>query len=142
MDHRARRHSEFLATPVAEPILALEWSNASKLRMLLTGGDRLHTWPAQTLPFAVVNNYGPTQNAVVSTSGLLDRDGGTPGTAPSIGRPISNVGTYIVDQRGEPVPVGVTGELWVGGESLARCYLHRPELSAELFVPDPIDGDS
>jgi len=96
----------FVPTPVAEPMLALEWSNTSKLRMLLTGGDRLHTSPARKLPFAVVNNYGPTENAVVSTSGLIDRDGGAPGTAPTIGRPISNVGIYIVDDRGEPVPVG------------------------------------
>jgi amino acid adenylation domain-containing protein len=131
----------FVPTPVAEPMLALEWSAATKLRTLLTGGDRLHTWPASSLPFTVVNNYGPTENAVVSTSGMINRNGGT-GTAPSLGRPISNVGIYIVDHRGEPVPLGVTGELWVGGDSLARCYLHRPELSAELFVPDGLSGEA
>ncbi|HEY6804818.1 MAG TPA: amino acid adenylation domain-containing protein [Pyrinomonadaceae bacterium] len=130
----------FVPTPVAEPILALDWSNESKLRMLLTGGDRLHTWPARTLPFTVVNNYGPTENTVVSTSGLLDNDDRAPGIAPTIGRPISNVEIYIVDQRGESVPVGVTGELLVGGGSLARGYLHSPELSAELFVPDGLSG--
>ncbi len=130
----------FVPTPVAELMLALEWSSETKLRTLLTGGDRLHTWPASSLPFAVVNNYGPTENAVVSTSGLVSREGGPPGTAPTLGRPISNVGIYIVDQRGEPVPVGVIGELWVGGDSLARGYLNRPELSAELFVPDALSG--
>jgi amino acid adenylation domain-containing protein len=130
----------FVPTPVAEPMLALEWSSETKLRTLLTGGDRLHTWPAPSLPFAVVNNYGPTENAVVSTSGLISREGGAPGTAPTLGRPIGNVGIYIVDQRGEPVPVGVTGELWVGGDSQARCYLNRPGLSAELFVPDALSG--
>jgi len=130
----------FVPTPVAEPMLALEWSSETKLRTLLTGGDRLHTWPGPSLPFKVVNNYGPTENAVVSTSGVVRREGGVPGTAPTLGRPIGNVGIYIVDQRGEPVPVGVIGELWVGGDSLARCYLNRPELSAELFVPDGLSG--
>ncbi|HKS08829.1 MAG TPA: amino acid adenylation domain-containing protein [Pyrinomonadaceae bacterium] len=130
----------FVPTPVAEPMLALEWSFETKLRTLLTGGDRLHTWPTASFPFAVVNNYGPTENAVVSTSGLVGREGGAPGTAPTLGRPIGNVGIYIVDQRGEPVPVGVTGELWVGGDSQARCYLNRPGLSAEMFVPDALSG--
>ena len=120
----------------------LDWPAETKLRLLLTGGDRLHTWPASSLPFAVVNNYGPTENAVVSTSGLINRDGGAPGTAPTLGRPISNVGIYIVDQRGEPVPVGVSGELWVGGDSLARGDSNRPELSAELFVPDGLSGNA
>jgi non-ribosomal peptide synthetase component F/acyl carrier protein len=123
-------------------MLALDWPAETKLRLLLTGGDRLHTWPQSSLPFAVVNNYGPTENAVVSTSGLISRDGGAPGTAPTLGRPISNVGIYIVDQRGEPVPVSVIGELWVGGDSLARGYLNRPELSAELFVPDGLSGSA
>jgi non-ribosomal peptide synthetase component F len=130
----------FVPTPVAEPMLTLEWSSETRLRTLLTGGDRLHTWPASSLLFAVVNNYGPTENAVVSTSGLVSDNGAAPGMAPTLGRPISNVGIYIVDQRGEPVPVGVTGELWVGGDSVARCYLNRPELSAELFVPDALSG--
>jgi amino acid adenylation domain-containing protein len=130
----------FVPTPVAEPMLTLDWSAQSRLRTLLTGGDRLHTWPSSSLSFAVINNYGPTENAVVSTSGLVSREGG--GTAPSLGKPISNVRVYIVDQRGEPVPVGVAGELWVGGDSLARGYLQRPDLTAELFVPDAFSGDS
>lgn len=125
----------FVPTPVAEPMLALEWSSKTKLRTLLTGGDGLHTWTTSSLPFAVVNNLGPTKNAVVSTSGLVRREGGAPGTASTLGRSISNVGIYIVDQRGEPVPVGVIGELWVGGDSLARGYLNRPELSAEMLCP-------
>jgi amino acid adenylation domain-containing protein len=130
----------FVPTPVAEPMLGLEWREQIKLRALLTGGDRLHTWPSTTLPFEVVNNYGPTENTVVSTSGLVSRNGGAAGTAPTLGRPISNVRVYIVDQRGEPVPVGVAGELWVGGESLARGYLRGPELTAETFVPDALSG--
>jgi amino acid adenylation domain-containing protein len=130
----------FVPTPVAEPMLALEWSEHSRLRMLLTGGDRLHTWPSSSLPFAVINNYGPTENAVVSTSCSCSLE--RTATAPPLGRPISNVKVYILDQRGEPVPIGAVGELWVSGKSLARGYLQRPELTAELFVPDGFSGES
>lgn len=130
----------FVPTPVAEPMLSLEWRRPAKLRALLTGGDRLHTWPPSSLPFEVVNNYGPTENAVVSTSGLIRGEGGATGTAPALGRPIRNVSVYILDGRGKPVPVGVAGELWVGGDSLSRGYLNRPEMTAERFVPDALSG--
>ena len=130
----------FVPTPVAEPMLGLEWPGPSKLRKLLTGGDRLHAWPSASLPFEVVNNYGPTENTVVSTSGLVSSGEGAAGKAPALGRPISNVKVYLVDGRGEPVAVGVAGELWVGGGSLARGYLNRAEMTAELFVPDGLSG--
>ncbi|HEY2963825.1 MAG TPA: amino acid adenylation domain-containing protein [Pyrinomonadaceae bacterium] len=132
----------FVPTPVAEPILNLEWSAQTRLRALLTGGDRLNTWPPESLPFELVNNYGPTENTVVATSGMVARGNETERAAPALGRPISNVWVYIVDQRGEPVPAGVAGELWVGGESLARGYLQRPELTAESFIPDPFSGEA
>jgi amino acid adenylation domain-containing protein len=128
----------FVPTPIAEPMLGLEWSQQTKLRTLLTGGDRLHAWPTPSLPFAVVNNYGPTENAVVTTSGLINATAFTTGTAPALGKPIDNVRVFLLDQRGAPVPAGVTGELYTGGESLARGYLHRPELTAESFVPDAL----
>jgi amino acid adenylation domain-containing protein len=130
----------FVPTPVAEPMLALNWSAQTRLRTLLTGGDRLHTWPSSSLTFDVINNYGPTENAVVSTSCSVSRVGTA--TAPPLGRPISNVRVYVVDPRGEPAPVGVAGELWVGGDSLAKGYLHRPDLTAELFLPDGFSGES
>ena len=132
----------FVPTPVAEPMLGLEWSKQTNLRTLLTGGDRLHAWPPSSLPFAVVNNYGPTENAVVSTSGLLDVATATAATLPTLGKPIDNVRLFILDQRGAPVPVGVTGEIYVGGESLARGYLKRPELTAESFVPDALSENA
>ena len=130
----------FVPTPVADPMLGLEWSQETKLRALLTGGDRLHTWPTSSLPFEVINNYGPTENAVVSTSGLASPEASAAGVAPTLGRHIDNVSIYIVDEQGQPVPVGVTGELCVGGDSLARGYLQRPELTAEMFVPDELSG--
>src|SRR5215212_1268372 len=132
----------FVPTPVADPMLGLEWSQHTKLRALLTGGDRLHNWPSSSLPFAVINNYGPTENAVVSTSGLVIPEAFVPGMAPALGRPISNTAVYIVDRCGQPVPVGVTGELCVGGNSLARGYLNRPELTGEMFVPDALSAEA
>ncbi|HEY3110810.1 MAG TPA: condensation domain-containing protein, partial [Chloroflexota bacterium] len=83
-----------------------------------------------------INNYGPTETTVVTTSGRTwptDRSG----APPSIGRPVANTQAYVLDERMRPVPVGVGGELYVGGDGVARGYLDRPALTAERFVPDP-----
>ena len=78
--------------------------------------------------------YGPTETTVVVTwlEMRRDRDSSIP-----IGRPISNTQIYILDEQGEPVPIGVAGELHIGGAGVARGYLNRPELTAEKFVADP-----
>src|SRR6185312_11535346 len=123
----------FLPTPLAEAVLAEVWPPGAALRALLTGGDRLHRGPAPGLPFALFNHYGPTENTVVATFSPV-----APGEAvPSIGRPIANTRVYVLDRHLRALPVGVPGALAIGGESLARGYLHRPELTAERFVPDP-----
>jgi amino acid adenylation domain-containing protein len=125
----------FAPTPMAEALLALEWPAEAPLRLLLTGGDALRGRPREGLPFELVNNYGPTENTVVTTSGVVSPVRGS-GRAPAIGRPIGNVRVYVLDAHLAPVPVGVPGELCAGGAQVARGYLGRAELTAERFVPD------
>ena len=85
------------------------------------------------------NLYGPTEAAVDVTFWECRRDGADH-TVP-IGRPIANTQIYLLDKYGEPVPVGVPGELHIGGVGLARGYLQRPELTRERFIPDPFSAD-
>ncbi|MDZ7967784.1 MAG: amino acid adenylation domain-containing protein [Nostoc sp. DedSLP03] len=126
----------FLPTPMVEKILSLNWPANAALRTLLTGGDQLHQYPSAAHPFDVVNNYGPTENTVVATSGTVPKRQ-QDYIPPAIGRAIANTQVYILDSLLQPVPIGVTGELYIGGESLARGYLHRPDLTAERFITNP-----
>ncbi|HKP51511.1 MAG TPA: amino acid adenylation domain-containing protein [Chloroflexia bacterium] len=89
---------------------------------------------AQVPTCRVFNLYGPTEDTTYSTFALMEK-GST--TLPTIGRPIANSQVYLLDRHGEPVPVGVPGELYMGGAGLARGYLNRPDLTAERFVPNP-----
>src|SRR5439155_1432749 len=126
----------FVPTPMAERMMALPWPATSPLRVVLTGGDTLHSYPSPRLPFLLVNNYGPTECTVVATSGpVLPEE--RQEQLPSIGRPIDNTRIYILDEQSRPVPIGTPGELHIGGAGLARGYRNRPELTAAKFVPDP-----
>jgi amino acid adenylation domain-containing protein len=84
----------------------------------------------------VYDLYGPSEDTTYSSCALR-RLGGVA----TIGRPIANTQFYLLDRNGQPVPVGVTGEIYIGGEGLTRGYLRRPELTAERFVPNPFNGD-
>jgi amino acid adenylation domain-containing protein len=85
----------------------------------------------------VLNLYGLTEDTLYTTMSLVERGSPTP---PDIGRPIDNRRLYVVDPHMGQVPVGVPGELYVGGEGLGRGYVNRPSLTAERFVPDPFSG--
>ncbi|HEX8089471.1 MAG TPA: amino acid adenylation domain-containing protein, partial [Blastocatellia bacterium] len=80
------------------------------------------------------NLYGPSEDTTYSTFALARKGAGD---EPTIGRPISNTQAYVLDGRLNPCPIGVAGELHIGGQGLARCYLNRPSLTAERFIPNP-----
>ncbi|HKQ08711.1 MAG TPA: amino acid adenylation domain-containing protein, partial [Blastocatellia bacterium] len=122
----------FLPTPIAELAFAQGITNARQ-RILYVGGDVLRRLPAQVSPFMLVNNYGPTEATVVATSGPVEDNA----IEPTIGRPIANTQIYILDQHRQPVPMGVAGELYIGGAGVGRGYLGRPEQTAERFLADP-----
>ncbi|CRM28925.1 Gramicidin S synthase II [Pseudomonas sp. 31 R 17] len=122
----------FLPTPVAEYAFSLNLQHPT-LRMLLIGGDRLRQF-SQERRFALINNYGPTEATVVATSGRVRA-----GQPLHIGRPVANATSYVLDAHLRPVPVGVAGELYVGGRGVARGYLNRPDLTAERFLQDPFN---
>jgi amino acid adenylation domain-containing protein len=119
----------FLPTALAERMLDLKWPPAqTALRFLLTGADTLRRRPPQGLPFTFVNNYGPTECTVVSTSGIVKSD--PTNEIPSIGQPIDNAIIEILDN----------GELLIGGSGVARGYRNQPALTQEKFLDHPTHG--
>ncbi len=124
------------ATPATwRLLLEAGWRGKPTLQMLC-GGEALPCALADRLldkGARLWNVYGPTETTIWSSSWRVE-----PGKAPiSIGRPIANTRLYVLDKRLRPVPVGVIGELFIGGAGLARGYRNRPGLTAERFIPDP-----
>ncbi|NBD08852.1 amino acid adenylation domain-containing protein [Corallococcus silvisoli] len=115
----------------------------TSLKEINTAGEQLRITPALrrlllALDGCVLDNhYGPTETHA-ATAHVLKGPPETWPDLPPIGRTITNARTYLLDARWEPVPVGVAGELYIGGAGLARGYLHRPDLTAERFLPDPL----
>ncbi|UDB46533.1 amino acid adenylation domain-containing protein [Bacillus safensis] len=118
----------FLPTQLCEQFMSMD--NHS-LRYLLTGGDKLKQ--VKPVPYKLVNNYGPTENTVVATSGMIDPE---QGTIP-IGTAIANTRFYIMGSLYDLSPPGVPGELVIAGKGLARGYWNLPEETDKRFVPDP-----
>ncbi len=115
------------------------------LRCVFTAGEQLRITPAISDLFgktgaSLHNHYGPTETHVV-TSFDLCRDVTQWPALPPIGRPIANTRLYVLDRQRQPVPIGVPGELYIGGIGVARGYLNRPELTAERFIADPFSGE-
>jgi amino acid adenylation domain-containing protein len=119
------------------------------LRLVIFGGEavelhKLRPWIARNgvdQP-RLVNMYGITETTVHVTYHPLTADEIAAGRHSPIGKPIPDLKTYLLDDHGQPVPIGVVGELFVGGAGIARGYLNRPELTATRFVPDPFSRDS
>ncbi|HEX4457689.1 MAG TPA: amino acid adenylation domain-containing protein, partial [Polyangia bacterium] len=130
----------FLATPLAEAVLALPWPRDARLRVLETGGDKLLRYANAQHPFAFYNGYGPTESTIFTTCGRVPTTPRADG-APTIGRPLANLRVYLLDGSLRPVPVGVPGELYSAGAGVARGYHRRPALTAERFIPDPFSRE-
>ena len=113
----------------------------SSPRLVIIGGekalsDRLETWWKHAEPpIQLINTYGPTETTVVATMGELDIDTGE--YEVPIGHAIRNVYAYVLDPNLQLAPIGVPGELYIGGAGVTRGYIHRPALSAEAFIPHP-----
>jgi amino acid adenylation domain-containing protein len=116
------------------------------LRQILTGGDVLsppHIRKALSALVAcrLINGYGPTENTTFTTCYPIPADFDGERSVP-IGRPVSNTQCYVLDDRLQPVPIGVPGELYTGGDGLASGYLNQPEQTAKRFVPNPFQPGS
>src|ERR1700722_17489682 len=104
-------------------------------------GETLAKWRNLVPPTRLINEYGPTEATVGCCAYEVLLEDPTHGPVP-IGRPIANAQLYVLGPNLEPVPPGVSGELYIGGAGVARCYLNRPELTRERFIPDPFSGRS
>ena len=155
-----RKISEFGLTVLNLPTaywqeLAREWADLPELvpnihpRLFIVGGDAmlpdaLTLWQRTAAnSIRLVNAYGPTETTITATACEIDLrpDENTTGQRIPIGRPLANRAIYILDRHGNPVPIGVSGHLHIGGEGLARGYLNRPDLTGETFVPDPFSAE-
>src|SRR5215208_6650241 len=114
------------------------------LRQLITAGEQLKLSEQlirylAKLGCTLHNHYGPSESHVVTQFEMSGSPADWP-RLPPIGKPINNTQVYILDEEREPVPIGVRGELYIGGVGVARGYLNRPELTAERFIPDPFSA--
>jgi amino acid adenylation domain-containing protein len=136
----------FLTTSLFNQMAGMDPTLFGTLRYLLIGGEACDPNSVRRVlqhgpPQHLLNAYGPTESTTFATSHRIVSVEETEQRVP-IGRPISNTQIYILDRFMQPVPVGVTGEIYIGGDGLAREYFNRPDITSERFVPDPFHGDS
>jgi amino acid adenylation domain-containing protein len=134
----------WMTSPLFNQILETDIGVFNGLKQMMIGGDTLspthinrlkHRYPE----LKVINGYGPTENTTFSTTYLIDRE--YESNIP-IGKPISNSTAYILDKYKKPVPIGVAGELFVGGDGISKGYLNNPELTRQKFIANPfVPGD-
>ena len=134
----------FLTTALFNQMAQETPSAFSSLRYLLFGGEAVDPQQVQTVlrqgaPQHLLHMYGPTESTTFASwyevEAVADGDASIP-----IGRPLSNTQLYLLDSDLKPVPIGVRGELYIGGDGLAQGYLNRPELTAERFIANPFKG--
>ncbi|CAO3437374.1 amino acid adenylation domain-containing protein [Azospirillum endophyticum] len=138
----AERHGTGVlqATPASWAMLAELDSPAWTGLRALTGGEALPGPLAERLlarGVNLLNVYGPTETTIWSTALPVDGSGDAAAPAVPIGGPLDNTGLYVLDGALNPLPPGAEGELWIGGDGLARGYHRRPDLTAAAFLPDP-----
>ncbi|MEK6283892.1 MAG: amino acid adenylation domain-containing protein, partial [Acidobacteriota bacterium] len=113
---------------------------AASLRQVICGGESLAPETMaqffQLLPAELHHSYGPTETSIAVSEWVCERGG----ERVLIGKPLANTQVYVLDRRGEPVPLGAAGELYVGGAGVGRGYLGRSELTGERFIPDQFSG--
>jgi amino acid adenylation domain-containing protein len=113
-------------------------------KALIVGGEQLYSealrfWRDNAPETVIVNEYGPTETVVGCCTYTATHETAAQGPVP-IGRPIANTRIYILDRHGEPVPINVTGELYIAGDGVGHGYWRRPDLTAERFVPEKFAG--
>ncbi len=136
----------WLTAALFNVVIDEDWSHLSGVRQLVIGGEALsptHVAKAlRLLPdLRLVNGYGPTEATTFAACYQIRALAPDARTVP-IGRPIANTELYVLDPEFKPVPIGIIGELYIGGEGLARGYLDRPELTAERFVHHPFCAET
>jgi amino acid adenylation domain-containing protein len=136
----------FLTSALFEQVVTREPAAFRPLRHLLVGGAALDPAAAERAlaggaPGRLLNAYGPTESTTFAAWSEVRRIAPGQLSVP-VGRPLANTTAYVVGPRGELATPGQVGELWLGGEGLARGYLRRPELTAAAFVPDPWGGQA
>lgn len=114
------------------------------VRKVMFGGEAAEAGPLRNIlrhvsPGTLVNSYGPAEGCVATTYYEILSISENSATIP-IGRPITNARVYLLDSRMQPVPIGLQGEIYIGGDGVARGYWNRPELTAQKFIPDPFSG--
>ncbi|QPB84363.1 amino acid adenylation domain-containing protein [Pseudoalteromonas rubra] len=127
-----------MATPLTEACLNEEWPETPELRAVITGGAALTKAPSASASFKLYNVYGPAENTVATTFTVVPSIEESQET-PSIGSPIDGVQVYVLDSALSPVPVGVVGELYIGGMNLSQGYINALEETEQRFIASPFN---
>ncbi|HYZ16397.1 MAG TPA: amino acid adenylation domain-containing protein, partial [Candidatus Acidoferrum sp.] len=134
----------FVTTAFFNQLARLSPGAFANVRYLLTGGEQVDPGAMRAVlaaarPAKLIHVYGPTETTTFASAYAVDELGDKLDESIPIGRPIANTRLYVLDPRRRPVPIGVAGELYIGGPGVAIGYLNAPELTAQHFVPDPFD---